>query len=743
MADKNIRKTYHLSGMHCAGCAANIEKVLSRREGVKSAAVNFPASTVLIEYDPSAVTPAQLREVVENAGFDMLVDGNDDEEESERRQEEEYRQLRRNTIWAVALALPVFVIGMFFMHAPYADWIMCVLTLPILAVFGRGFFVNAWKQLRLGRANMDTLVAVSTGVSFLFSLFNTIWPGYWTSRGLEAHVYYEASAVIVALILCGRLMEARAKKSTSFAIKKLMGLQPKEVIRIAPDGTESAVPLKVVVPGDMLLVRPGDKIPVDGTVAAGSSFVDESMITGEPVPAEKTEGAEVFAGTINQKGSFRFTARKVGENTLLAQIIRTVREAQGSKAPVQRLVDKIAGIFVPTVLIISVATFAVWMIFGGEHAFSHALLTAVTVLVIACPCALGLATPTAIMVGIGKGAENHILIKDAESLERLHKVDTILLDKTGTITEGRPEVTDLLWQPGEETPENISILATMESRSEHPLAEAVVAHFKQQGVMPAGAAAESAFENVPGKGVKSRYAATEYYIGNASLLTDNNIPVPDNALAEAGKLEETGKTVVFFASSAGLLATIALADKIKDSSPAAIRQLRNSGIDVYLFTGDNEATARTVAQQTGIDKWHSRMLPQDKHRLVTQLQAEGKTVAVVGDGINDSEAMAVADVSMAMGRGADIAMDVAQITLMTSDLAVIPKAIKLSSQTVAAIRQNLFWAFVYNVIGIPIAAGVLYPFTGFLLNPMIAAAAMAFSSVSVVLNSLRIRRKKL
>lgn len=738
---KYTKKTYRVAGMHCAGCAANIEKVLARREGVKGAAVNFPASTVLIEYYPSAVTPAQLRETVENAGFDMLVGEDDDEEESERRQEDEYRRLKRDTLWALSLAAPVFVLGMFFMHAPYANWIMCALTIPILAVFGRRFFIDAWKQLRRGRANMDTLVAVSTGASFLFSFFNTVWPGYWTSRGLEAHVYYEAAAVIIALILCGRLMEARAKKSTSFAIRGLMGLQPKEVTRIAPDGTESRVTVKSVVPGDLLLVRPGDKIPVDGTVAGGSSFVDESMITGEPVAVEKTAGAVVFAGTINQKGSFTFRAEKVGENTLLSQIINTVREAQGSKAPVQRLVDRIAGIFVPAVLSIALVTFAAWMVFGGENAFSHALLAAVTVLVIACPCALGLATPTAIMVGIGKGAQNHILIKDAESLELLHKVDTLLMDKTGTVTEGRPEVTDIVWEKGEDTSANRAALLAMESRSEHPLAAAVVSALRREDV---GCAVEiAAFGNVPGKGVTGRTPGETYYVGNEKLLADNSIHVPADTSAVAAELEKEGKTVIFFASSARLIATIALADKIKDTSAAAIERLRREGIEVSLFTGDNEAAAKAVAEKTGIEHYYPRMLPSDKYDLVVRLQSEGRVVAVAGDGINDSEAMAQADVSMAMGRGADVAMDVAQITLMTSDLAAIPKAVKLSAQTVAAIRQNLFWAFIYNIIGIPIAAGVLYPFTGFLLNPMMAAAAMAFSSVSVVLNSLRIRRKRL
>lgn len=733
---KNIKKTYRVSGMHCAGCASNIEKVLGRRNGVVSAAVNFAANTVTVEYDPSAVNFDGLRESVENAGFE-LHDDEDDGEEGERAQREEYERLKRNTIWAAALSLPVFVIGMFFMHMPYANWIMLAFTVPVMAVFGKDFFVNAFQQLKHGRANMDTLVAVSTGVSFLFSVFNTVWPQYWTSRGLEAHVYYEASAVIIALILFGRLLESRAKVSTSSSIRKLMGLQPKEVIKITPDGREVTIPVKEVAVGDILLVRPGDKIPVDGTVIGGASFVDESMITGEPIAVEKTEGDKVFAGTINQKGSFRFRAEKVGESTLLSQIIETVRQAQGTKAPVQRLADKIAGIFVPVVLCISVVTFAVWMIFGGENAFSYALQCAVTVLVIACPCALGLATPTAIMVGIGKGAENNILIKDAESLELLHKVNAMVFDKTGTLTEGEPEVTDFIWTEGSENNEHLDILRFLESRSEHPLADAVVDYLGNRNTI------DGTFESVTGQGIKGVIGGASYMAGNSRMIEANGVKGDVAVEAEAERLRGEGKTVIYFASENKILAVIALADTVKPHAIEAIEKLRQENIETFLFTGDNTITAAAVAGHVGIGDFRAEMMPSDKLDAVRELQNEGKTVAMVGDGVNDSAAMAQADVSIAMEKGSDIAMDVAQITLITSDPAVIPKAVKLSGQTVAAIRQNLFWAFIYNIIGIPLAAGVLYPFTGFLLNPMIAAAAMALSSVSVVTNSLRIRRKKL
>lgn len=737
-----IKKTYPVAGMHCAGCAANLERMLGRKEGVRQANVNFASASALIEYDPDVVTPEGLRETAENAGFELLTDEDEEEaeEESERLRNREYRSLKRKTAWAIALALPVFVIGMFFMHRPWSNWVMLAFTVPVLFVFGRDFYVNAWKQLKLGQANMDTLVAVSTGVSFLFSLFNTLFPHYWTARGLEPHVYYEAAAVIVALILVGRLIESRAKQSTSSAIRKLMGLQPKTVIRILPDGTEAAVPVKAVMKGNLLLVRPGDKIPVDGTVTEGSSYVDESMITGEPIPVEKNAGDAVFAGTINQRGSFRFTAEKVGRETLLGQIIRTVQEAQGSKAPVQRLVDRIAGVFVPVVIGIAILTFILWMIFGGENAFSHALLCAVTVLVIACPCALGLATPTALMVGIGKGAENNILIKDAESLEILHKVTTVVFDKTGTLTEGRPEVTDIYWAEGADTPLARSILCHLESRSEHPLAEAIVRYFPPEENC---LSSQITFESLTGQGVKGTYEGETYVAGNRRLVDELRITADAAVGARDERFRQNGQTVIYFASAERVLAVIALSDPVKPTSGQAVGQLKAEKIDAVLFTGDNAATAALVAGQTGIGRYRAEMMPADKLEGIRAMQAAGETVAMVGDGINDSGAMAQADVALAMGHGTDVAMDVAQITLMTSDPAAVPKAIKLSHQTIAAIRQNLFWAFIYNVIGIPIAAGVLYPFTGFLLNPMIAAAAMAFSSISVVLNSLRIKNKKL
>lgn len=737
--DMEQKKIFYVVGMMCAGCASTVENTVAGQKGVKEARVNFAASTVMVDYDAEEVTPSDLQEAVRAAGYDLLI-GEEDENRAEDIQQKEFRVLKRNTLGAILLSLPVFVIGMFFMHMPYGDWIMLFFTLPVLLIFGRSFYMNAWSQLKHGRANMDTLVAVSTGIAFLFSLFNTFYPEYWTSRGLEAHVYYEASSVIIALILLGRLLESRAKNNTSSAIRKLMGLQPEMVVRISEDGSEHEIPVKAVQVGDVLLVKPGERIPVDGTVREGVSYVDESMITGESLPVEKVSGAKVYTGTINQKGSFYFVAERVGSETVLAHIIKMVQEAQGSKAPVQRLVDKIAGIFVPVVIGIALLTFAVWMLAGGEQAFTHALLTSVTVLVIACPCALGLATPTAVMVGIGKGAEHNILIKDAEGLELLYKTTAVVLDKTGTITEGRPVVTGLLWREGADVGKFAPVLMYLESKSEHPLADAVAAYLSEEGVK---GGLTGTFESVTGQGVKGRVGGQEFRVGNKRLMDECGIALTPAQSEAADAYRMKGNTVVYFAGEGEVLAIIAIADRIKESSACAVARLRKAGIKVYMLTGDNEMTARAVAEQVGLEEYRAEVMPSDKADFVKSLQSRGEVVAMVGDGINDSQALAQADVSIAMGKGSDIAMDVAKITLITSELNAIPEALGLSCRTVKTIRQNLFWAFIYNVIGIPVAAGVLYPCCGFLLNPMIAAAAMAFSSVSVVTNSLRLKAGKM
>lgn len=731
------KEIYHVLGMGCAGCAIKVQNALSKWEGVTDAKVNFADSTVTIEHDAS-LRPGDLQKIVQDAGYDLIIEN--EESQAEKLQQQEYLHLKRHTWGAILFSLPVFIIGMFFMHMPYANWIMLAFTLPVLLVFGRNFYQNAWKQIKHGSANMDTLVAVSTGIAFLFSLFNTLYPSYWLTRGLAPHVYYEASSVIIALILLGRLLEYRAKTNTSTAIRKLIGLQPKTVIRLSKEGKEQVIPVKAVQEADVLLVKPGEKIPVDGEVTEGASFVDESMITGEPIAVEKTSGSKVYAGTLNQKGSFRFKAEKVGSDTLLAQIIRMVQDAQNSKAPIQKLVDKIAGIFVPVVVGIALLTFAIWILAGGEAAFTHALLTSVTVLVIACPCALGLATPTAIMVGIGKGAENNILIRDAESLEQLCKVTAVVLDKTGTITEGKPTVSHIVWYPESNASLYMPILLYMEKQSEHPLADAVVEYLDRQGIT---ASLHGEFQSITGQGVESHIDGKKYFVGNRRLLETHGIQPDATQKIQADTWSREGKTVVYFADDRQIIALIAIADRIKQGSLPAIQYMQKQGLQIYMLTGDNALTAQSIAETIGVTQFRAEVMPSDKADFIQELQHQGAVVAMVGDGINDSQALAQADVSIAMGKGSDIAIDVAKITLTTSDLNVLPKAFKLSQQTVSAIRQNLFWAFIYNIIGIPIAAGILYPCCGFLLNPMIAAAAMAFSSVSVVSNSLRIKAKKL
>jgi Cu2+-exporting ATPase len=736
---KNGRQSFPVLEMTCAACAVSVESILKATAGVKDAWVNFPNQTALVEYNPAIAKPVDLQNAVRSIGYDLVVDVEDPQAVKEEAQRQYYQKVKVRTIWSLILSVPVVIIGMFFMEMPYGNYISMVLSATVVFYFGRSFFVQALKLARFGKANMDTLVALSTGVAFLFSIFNTFFPEFWNSRGLHAHVYYEAATVIITFISLGKLLEERAKSNTGSAMKKLMGLQPKTVQAII-DRVEKEIPIASVKVGYTLLVRPGEKIPVDGAVLSGSSFVDESMISGEPMAVEKKTGDKVFAGTINLHGSFQFEAQKVGGATILAQIIKMVQEAQGSKAPVQKLVDKIAGIFVPVVIGISILTFIAWMIFGGEEAFTHALLTSVTVLVIACPCALGLATPTAIMVGVGKGAENSILIKDAETLELSHKVNAIILDKTGTITEGKPVVTNVRWTDSNGQDDLRNILYTIEVQSEHPLALAVVDHLKSEEVKSVRL---NRFESITGKGVKASYNGADYFLGNQKLMEEQNSSMSDELRGNVSSWQQEAKTVIYFSNQRTVLAILAIADKIKPTSKSAIETLRHKGIDVYMLTGDNQQTAKAVAQQVGLKHYKAEVLPSDKAEFVKQLQAEGKVVAMVGDGINDSHALAQADVSIAMGKGSDIAMDVARMTLITSDLNSIPKALNLSGKTVKTIRQNLFWAFIYNVIGIPIAAGVLYPVNGFLLDPMIAGAAMALSSVSVVSNSLRLKFAKI
>lgn len=737
---KVIKDTFPVEGMTCASCANSIESMLKASEGVMDANVNFAGKTVQIAYAPDVTNPTQLRSTVQEIGFDILTEQKT-QEELEERQAKAMASLKRKTMVAGVLALPVFVMGMFFHDTfTWGNWAMLILTAPVLLWAGQRFFVGAWAQAKHLRANMDTLVALSTGIAFAFSVFNTVYPEFFLGRGLMPHVYYEAVAVIIAFILLGKYLEEGAKDRSSSAIKKLMGLQPKSV-RILRDGAELEIKIDEVRVGDRVVLLPGERVPVDGEVVAGSTYVNESMLSGEPLPVHKQPGDLLYAGTINQKGSVQLIAQKTGGETTLAHIIKLVQEAQGSKAPVQKLVDKIAGIFVPVVLGIAILTFAAWLILGGEAYLSEALLSTISVLVIACPCALGLATPTAIMVGVGRGAEQGILIKDARSLEHAHKVNTVILDKTGTITLGKPSVTDVIW--ADETGEQDKLerfFFSMEAQSEHPIAQAVYTFYKEQGHK---AIQPDHFSSLTGLGVEADYEGQRYYAGNEKLLRQQSVALPDHLLQAARQLQEDAKTVIFFADAEQALAVFAVSDPVKPTAAGGIKAMQEAGLEVFMLTGDNKQTAEAVARQVGVKHYQAELLPSNKAEFVKELQAAGKVVAMVGDGINDAQALATADVSIAMGHGTDVAMDVAGITLMRSDLMQIARAVNLSRATVQTIRQNLFWAFFYNLICIPVAAGLLYPFTGFLLNPMIAGAAMALSSVSVVTNSLRLRAKKL
>jgi len=733
---KNIKNTYPVLGMSCASCAARVDKTLNGLPGVYQATVNYATAIAQVEYNPKVCSDAILQSAVQDAGYDLLVDtGEDVTNKAEEIRLARYRKIKRRTVVALLLSLPIMVISMFFEDISSLKYVLWILATPVVFGLGREFYINAWRQLKHGTSNMDTLVAVSTGIAYTFSVFNLLFPDFWLSRGIEPHIYFEAASVIIAFILLGRLLEERAKQNTSTAIKKLIGLQPKTVTIIV-DSDERTVPITAVQKGDTILVKPGERIAVDGMVVTGESYVDESMLNGEPVPLHKQSGEKVFAGTINQKGTFRFIADKIGSDTMLAQIIRMVQDAQGSKAPVQKLVDRIARFFVPAIISISIIAFVAWIFLAPTNGFTNGLLAMVTVLIIACPCALGLATPTAIMVGIGKGAEKGILIKDAQSLEIAQKIDTIILDKTGTITAGHPIVVESLWENGFE--HSRKILYSLEKLSEHPLSDAVVNTLQNEKEISI-----DKFENVPGKGVKGVVGSQTYYVGNLSLLNDNHITIASHLQELANKWTQKAKTLVWFADSTQAIAAIALTDEIKQTSAEAISQLQKMGVEVYMLTGDNAISAQAISRKVGINHYKAGVLPNEKAQFIKELQANGKKVGMVGDGINDSAALAQANLSIAMGQGSDIAVDTAMATILSSDLLKIPETIRLSQLTIKTIYQNLFWAFIYNLIGIPIAAGIFYSVNGFLLNPMWASAAMAFSSVSVVLNSLRLKRKRI
>ncbi|MBW4622334.1 MAG: heavy metal translocating P-type ATPase [Cyanosarcina radialis HA8281-LM2] len=743
--------TLKLRGMSCASCANNIEAAIRSVPGVDGCNVNFGADRATVTYDPSKADIAAIQEAVDGAGYsaqpmqDDILAPEDDTERRERQAEN--RKLTRK-VWVSGVISAILVIGslpaMTGLPIPFIpmwlhdSWLQLVLTAPVLFWAGSGFFVNAWKAFKRHTATMDTLVAIGTGTAYLYSLFPTFFPQWFVNQGLRPDVYFEAAAVIIALILLGRLLENRAKGQTSEAIRKLMGLQAKTA-RVIRRDREIDVPIAEVVLGDIVIVRPGVKIPVDGEIVEGSSTIDESMVTGESVPVKKHPGDEVIGATINKTGSFKLRATRVGKDTFLAQIVNLVQQAQGSKAPIQRLADRVTGWFVPAVIAIAILTFVLWFNIMGN--VTMALITTVGVLIIACPCALGLATPTSIMVGTGKGAENGILIKGAESLELAHKLQTIVLDKTGTITQGKPTVTDYVTVSGTADGNELKLLrlaASIERNSEHPLAEAIVQYARSQGVELVNA---QEFEAIAGSGVQGYISNRLVQIGTHRWM--NELGINTSALQQQwDKLEYLGKTVIWIAVDGKVEGIMGIADAVKPSSVNAIRSLQRMGLEVVMLTGDNQRTANVIAREVGIDRVLAEVRPGQKAATVETIQSEGKVAAMVGDGINDAPALAQADVGIAIGTGTDVAIAASDITLISGDLQGIVTAIQLSRATIRNIKQNLFFAFIYNVAGIPIAAGILYPVFGWLLSPIIAGAAMAFSSVSVVTNALRLRNFK-
>ncbi|GAB3637802.1 heavy metal translocating P-type ATPase [Hymenobacter arcticus] len=743
-------ETLDIEGMTCASCAAFVEKSLSRTPGVQRAMVNYATEKATVDYLPTQASPATLKEAVISAGYGVTERAPDTSAaersaEIDRQKALAYQKLKRRFGVAVGLAVVIMPLSMLMLwpammqrvNMQWLNYVLLLLTLPVLLYSGREFYVSAWNGFKHRAANMDTLIAVGTGAAFLYSLAATVVPDFFTSRGLLPEVYYDTTATIIALILLGKVLELRAKTQTSAAMKSLIGLQAKTARVVRPDGAEVDVPIEQVQLGDVVMVRPGEKVATDGLITDGSSSLDEAMLTGESLPVEKQVGDPVFGATLNKTGSFRFRVTKVGADTMLSQIVKLVEDAQGSRAPIQRLADKVSAIFVPTVVVIAILTFVLWFDLAPVGTrLPLALVNFVAVLIIACPCALGLATPTAIMVSTGKGAEHGVLIRNAESLEKAYKVNTVLLDKTGTITRGEPAVTDFWTLPGQEAGQLLQVVAAVERQSEHPLAEAVVRHADAQG---GASLTATGFRAVEGKGAAATVNGQAVLIGNRRLLADENVLLSPTLIAQAEQLLSQARTVLYVAVAGQAVGLLGVADTVRDTSAAAIKKLQALGIEVVMMTGDNPETAAQVAGQVGITRYFAEVLPQDKASKVKELQAEGRTVAMVGDGINDAPALAQADIGLAIGSGTDVAMEAAGITLMRSDLNGVVTAIELSRQTIRTIKQNLFFAFIYNTLGIPVAAGLLYPFFGILLSPMLAAGAMALSSVSVLTNSLRLR----
>lgn len=719
--------------IHCASCVATIEKALKSIQGIVSYNTNLANKIIYIEYAPELISVNEIKKVISDTGYTPKDIEKDSSKEKELFEEKEYKEQRLKLIISSTFTFPIFFISMFIPEFPYKNWIMLILSVPVIFWAGRQFYVGAYKALIHKSANMNTLIAVGTGSAFLYSFVATVFPDLFVSVGQKPEVYYEVATVIITLILIGRMLEAKAKGRTSQAIQRLIGLQPKTA-RVIYGNEEQDIEIESLKVGDIILVKPGEKIPVDGEIIDGASSVNESMITGESLPADKKIGDIVIGATINQTGSFKYKATKVGKDTMLQQIIKLVEEAQGSKAPIQRLADIISGYFVPVVIIIAIITFMLWFYLAPPAINLHyAVMNFVAVLIIACPCALGLATPTAIMVGTGIGAEQGILIKSGASLETLHKIQTVILDKTGTITKGEPEVTDIITNIKQS--EFLFYTASAEKNSEHPLSIALLQKAKAEKI---SLIEPQDFQSLTGSGIKAKVNGKEILIGSQKLIEENNIDL--DFLSEQQQFLNEGKTTIFVAINHKLEGVIAIADTIKPESISAVKQLKAMGIEVIMLTGDNKKTAQAIAKQVGIDRVIAEVMPQDKADIVNQIQKEAKIVAMVGDGINDAPALVKSDVGIAIGTGTDIAMESSDITLIKGNLLDVVNAIKLSKKTISIIKQNLFFSLFYNSLGIPIAAGLLYPSFGLLLSPMIAAFAMAASSISVIFNSLRLRK---
>lgn len=732
-----------IGGMSCAACVRRVENVLKSVDGVLDVNVNLATSRATLSTDPTGPPDlSTIRQTLDDAGYAYLgIVDSDAVDPAEQLRESEIRDLKLKLFVGAVLSVLVHGVAMIPMtssmgHATYFQVavLQLILTSPVVFWVGDRFLVGAFKALKQKTSDMNTLVAIGSMSAYLYSVFATFWPGFFAEASGDPHLYFDGSSMIVTLIILGRFLEARAKSRTSQAIKKLGSLRPRTATVIR-DGSSEEIPVELLALGDEILVKPGEKIPTDGVIVTGDSAVDESMLTGESMPVNKGPGNQVFGATINRSGSFTFRATRVGAETALAQIMKMVEEAQGSKAPVQRLADRIASIFVPVVISIAVATFGAWLFLGAEHGFSMALLNFVSVLIIACPCAMGLATPTAVMVGTGAGAEKGILIKGGEILEKAYKLDTVIFDKTGTLTKGSPQVINIIPADGNTKQSLLQAAATIEARSEHPLARAIMLEAQAQSLKIDNL---DSFEAILGKGAKARSNDIELAVGTEAFMESEGVKVElmrTDALNEA----EMGRTCVFVAASGKLAGLISISDTIRDEAPEAIAGLKAMGLKVGMITGDNRQTAKAVANLLGVDYVLAEVLPGAKAREIERLRSEGRVVAMVGDGINDAPALSSADVGIAIGAGTDIAMEASDITLMKSDVRLVSYAIRLSQKTMRVIRQNLFWAFFYNVTGIPIAAGVLYPWYGILLNPVFAAGAMALSSVSVVTNSLRLR----